>query len=183
MNSRRESVRLVRHCQATVALSFDTRRLTGRPVPDGAGCSRCSGPSLRVVTDDSDRPRRLARAIREAIEGSELKPADLGRLPGLGVSEKTVYRWMNGEAVPDVLQLRPLADALGVSPMMFVDPPVPPVYPLADYRTGMPMTPGELAAAAAEHGTHDQAEGVERPRLAAVPPAEPPRTRPTRTPR
>ena len=135
------------------------------------------------MTDENDRPRWLARAIREAVEATELKPADLGRLPGLGVSEKTVYRWMNGEAIPDALQLRPLADALGVSPMLFVDPPTPPVYPLAEYRTGQPMGPAELAAAAAAHGTHDSAEGVARPRLAAVPPAKPPRTRPARTPR
>lgn len=167
----------------SVALSFDTRRLTGRALPERDGCARCSGPSLRLVTDDNERPRWLARAIREAVEATNVKPSDLGSLPGLGVSEKTVYRWMNGEAVPDALQLRPLADALGVSPMLFVDPPKPPVYPLAEYRTGKPMDPAELAAAAAAHGTHDAAEGEERPRLAAVPPVAQPRKRPARTPR
>ena len=103
--------------------------------------------------------------------------------PVMGESKRTVSRWRSGEAVPDALQVLPLAEALGVDPMLFVKPPVPDPYPLAGYRTGKPMGPAELAAAAAAHGTSDEREGAERPRLAAVPEAEPPRKRPARTPR
>lgn len=86
-----------------------------------------------------DTGKRLARAIQEAVDAAakrreETAPDTVRWLaPQVSVSTKTVTRWMNGEAVPDALQLRPLADALGVSPMLFVDPPPVPEYPLAEY--------------------------------------------------
>ena len=123
----------------------------------------------------------LALAIKEAMDDAGITSAALA--PVMAESKRTIDRWRSGEAVPDALQVRPLADALGVEPSLFVDPPMPPEYPLGSYRAGKPMGPAELAAAAAAHGTHDSAEGEPRPRLAAVPPAKPPRKRPARTPR
>jgi transcriptional regulator with XRE-family HTH domain len=89
------------------------------------------------VADETDAQRRLARAIQEAMDAAKLTPPKLAAK--LGVAPKTVNRWVNGEAVPSALSIRPLADALGVSPMLFVDPPPVPEYPLEEYlvrRTG-----------------------------------------------
>lgn len=108
--------------------------LPGTFIPDaahGSGCTRCSGPSLHVVTDDKDAGTRLAYAIREAMRAADLTPPKLAAK--LTVDPKTVNRWINGETVPNALTIRPLADALGVSPMLFVDPPPVPEYPLAEY--------------------------------------------------
>ncbi len=148
--------------------------------PSGACCAACGRPSLTLVTTQT-RGDMLAAAIKAAMDDAGINAEQLA--PVMGESVRTISRWRSGEAVPDVLQARPLANALGVDPSLFVDPPTPPTYPLATYRAGKPMTPSELAAAAAAHGTHDSAEGEERPRLAAVPPAKPPRKRPERTPR
>lgn len=123
----------------------------------------------------------LAAAIKAAMDDAGISPEDL--VPVMHESKRTIERWRSGEAVPDLLQAMPLAKALGVHPMLFITPPEPPAYPLADYRQGQPMTPSELAAAAAAHGTADSATGEELPRLAVVPPAKPPRKRPARTPR
>lgn len=94
-------------------------------------CRRCDGPSLYLVTSDKDREKRLARAIQEAMDAAKLTPPKLA--VKLGVVPKTVNRWVNGEAVPSALSIRPLADALGVSPMLFVDPPPVPDYPISEY--------------------------------------------------
>lgn len=95
------------------------------------GCARCAGPSVHAVADETEAQRRLARAIQEAMDAAKLTPPKLAAK--LGVAPKTVNRWVNGEAVPSALSIRPLADALGVSPMLFVDPPPVPEYPLAEY--------------------------------------------------
>lgn len=151
-------------------------------MPRSVCCAVCGRPSLAVVTTNiPTRGSLLATAIKEAMDDAGIRSEQL--VPIVGESKRTIDRWRSGDAVPDILQARPLADALGVDPMLFVDPPMPPPYPLADYRTGKPMGPAELAAAAAAHGTRDSAAGEERPRLAAVPPAKPPRKRPARTPR
>ena len=120
--------------------SFVPRVLPGLGRPESVGCVRCSGPRLRVVEeDDTGAGPRLARAIAEAIaakaktRGLDVPAYTKELAPVMSVSTKTVSRWMSGEAVPDALQLRPLADALGVSPMLFVDPPPVPEYPLAEY--------------------------------------------------
>lgn len=65
------------------------------------------------------------------MDAAKLTPPKLAAK--MGVAPKTVNRWINGEAVPSALSIRPLADALGVSPMLFVDPPAVPEYPLAEY--------------------------------------------------
>jgi len=134
-----------------------------------------------VTSRTPTRGELLAAAIREAMDDAGIGAEQLA--PVMGESRRTIDRWRSGESVPDALQVVPLAQALGVDPMLFVKPPEPPPYPIAQYRTGTPMSPAELAAAAAEHGTRDTEAGEGRPRLAAVPGGKTPRTRPARTPR
>lgn len=117
---------------STPAKNF--RVITGGIAPnvaDVGNCRLCAGPSLYVVQDEGDLQKRLARAIREAMDSANLTPPKLAAL--LGVAPKTVNRWINEEAVPSALSIRPLANALGVSPMLFVDPPPVPAYPLSEY--------------------------------------------------
>lgn len=83
------------------------------------------------MSSEKDAGTRLAYAIREAMRAADLTPPKLAAR--LDVDPKTVNRWINGETVPNALTVRPLADALGVSPMLFVDPPPVPEYPLAEY--------------------------------------------------
>lgn len=103
----------------------------GHEMAKPVGCPRCGARTVTAVGDDKEAQRRLARAIKEAMEAAELTPPKLAAK--LDVAPKTVNRWVNGEAVPSALSIRPLADALGVSPMLFVDPPPVPEYPLAEY--------------------------------------------------
>lgn len=145
-------------------------------------CPSCGVPSLRVVTSRTPtRGELLATAIKEAMDAAGINAEQLA--PVMNESVRTIGRWRSGESVPDALQVVPLAEALGVDPMLFIKPPEPPPYPLAQYRTGQPMDAAALAAAAAAHGSADAREGAELPRLAALPGGAKPRTRPTRTPR
>lgn len=91
------------------------------------------------MEDETVRAKKLSHAIDEAIEhyraehGWERVPA-IAHIAGVvSVSPRTVSRWAAGEAVPDLLQVVPLANELGVSPMLFVQPPEVPAYPLDEY--------------------------------------------------
>jgi transcriptional regulator with XRE-family HTH domain len=118
------------------------------------------------------RQELLAMAIRVAMDDIGERPETLG--PVVGESPRTVARWRAGTAVPDVLQVRPLADRLGVSPLLFVDPPEPPSYPLEAYR----LSPEEAASAAARLAQREteQAAGDDPP--AGGTPSASPRRRP-----
>lgn len=120
----------------------DLRVLPGRGgprTPEGVRCRLCDSPSLRVVGDEADRPRRLAHAINEAVDHyAESRRMERVRAiealaKAVSVSARTLTRWTTGDAVPDLLQAVPLAKALGVHPLLFVEPPEVPVYPLSEY--------------------------------------------------
>lgn len=53
-------------------------------------------------------------------------------------SKETISRWARGDTVPSALDIAPLARALGVKPILFVDPPELPSYPLSDYLVEKP---------------------------------------------
>jgi transcriptional regulator with XRE-family HTH domain len=120
------------------------------------------------------RQERLAAAIKASMDAAGFTPDTLA--PIVSASARTIHRWRNGTGTPDALQIRPMADALGVKPSLFVDPPVLPEYPLDDYR----LTDEEAVSAATRLAHLDSGE-VE---LADPPdgrsPAAPPRTRPRR---
>jgi transcriptional regulator with XRE-family HTH domain len=100
------------------------------------------------------RQEALATAIRVAMDDAGVTVEALASV--VGESTRTVSRWRSGSAVPDALQLRPLADLLGVDPMLFVEPPAPPAYPLEAYR----LAPEEAATAAARLAQRDTVEGA-----------------------
>lgn len=60
-----------------------------------------------------------------------LTPPKLARV--IGKNAETVRRWRDGETVPNVLEIAPLAEALGVDPIYLVNPPPVPDYPLDEY--------------------------------------------------
>lgn len=147
------------------AMTYPVHFNAVRPTPpESFGCPRCSTPRLRVVEGQDDAGKRLARAIQEAVDAAarrrEEQTPDTVRwlAPLVSVSTKTVSRWMNGEAVPDALQLRPLADALGVSPMLFVDPPPVPEYPLAEYLVRQATQEGQEEGLRRARGPRQQRE-------------------------
>lgn len=90
------------------------------------------------------------------MEAAGLTPPKLAAR--LDVAPKTVNRWVNGEAVPSALSIRPLADALGVSPMLFVDPPPVPEYPLAEYLVRQATQEGQEEGLRRARGPRQQRE-------------------------
>lgn len=88
-------------------------------------------PTLRPVTNDKDRKRRLAFAVFWAMWQRDVTPPKLAA--AIGRDANTVRRWRDGETAPSVLDVGPLARALGVRPDYFTDPPEVPVYPFEDY--------------------------------------------------
>lgn len=116
----------------------------------------------------------LAAAIRAAMDAVEMKPEQLAEV--VGTSKRTVQRWRSGEGAPDALQIRPLADALGVDPTLFIDPPELPAYPLDAYRV-----PAEaVALAAAQLALRDQDTEEPADPHAEEPHSSPPHTRAAR---
>jgi transcriptional regulator with XRE-family HTH domain len=114
--------------------------LARRPAAFGAGYSRVAGtrvmgtvpaPTLRTVLGDLERKQRLAFAIQMAMARRGLTPPKLARI--LDKHADTVRRWRDGETAPSVLEVFPLAEALGVDPSYLINPPAVPEYPLDDY--------------------------------------------------
>ena len=95
----------------------------GRPHTDA--------PTLWPVVDDAEQRERFAYALREAMRERELTPPKLAAK--IDVAAKTVNRWVNGETLPNVMMVKPLAEALGVRPELVYDPPQRPDYPLSEY--------------------------------------------------
>lgn len=93
--------------------------------------------------DDVTRREQLGLAIRAAMKAEGITQEELAER--LGKSPTTVGRWVRGDTVPTVLEVGPLATALRVSPMLFIDPPAVPAYPIEDYR----LVSGVTAAAQA----------------------------------
>ena len=77
---------------------------------------------------ESERKLRLAYAIRTAREARSMTPPQLAEK--LNISRGTVNKWEAGEAVPSLLMLGPLSEALGVDPTLFVELPAVPDSPI-----------------------------------------------------
>lgn len=101
-----------------------TRTLVG-------GRPRTVTPTLWPVVDDAEQRERFAYALREAMREARLTPPKLAAR--LDVAAKTVNRWVNAETLPNVMMVKPLAEALGVRPELVYDPPERPEYPLSEY--------------------------------------------------
>jgi transcriptional regulator with XRE-family HTH domain len=67
-------------------------------------------PTLALVLTVEERKARLAYWIRDIRFRRGLTPPELGKL--VGVTRSTVNKWENGEQVPSMLWLGPLAAAL-----------------------------------------------------------------------
>lgn len=87
--------------------------------------------SLVPVNNDADAQRRFAYALRAAMGRKGWKAPDLAR--AIGRDASTVSRWIDEKSVPNLLMVKALAGALGVTPAFLFDPPPVPDYPLADY--------------------------------------------------
>ena len=87
--------------------------------------------SLVVVDSDTEMRRRFAYALNAAMARRLWKAPDLAK--AIGRDASTVSRWANGDSLPNLLMVRPLADALKVRPEFLFDPPEVPEYPLDRY--------------------------------------------------
>lgn len=83
------------------------------------------------VTDDMLQKERLAYAIRYAMQKKRLSAPEVAAR--IGRSTITVGRWVRGETAPSLLDVGPLANALGVRPEYLFDPPEIPEYPIEQY--------------------------------------------------
>lgn len=95
------------------------------------GRPRESVPTLWDMVDDAEQRERFAYALREAMREAGLTPPKLAAK--IDVAPKTVNRWVNGQSMPNVMMVKPLAAALGVRPELVYDPPERPDYPLSEY--------------------------------------------------
>lgn len=154
--------------EMALAVKPDVTRHQWLTAPRSAAGLRYGGRSLRVMASPS-RQDTLAAAIRAAMDAVEMRPETLAEI--VGTSKRTVQRWRSGEGAPDVLQLRPMADALGVEPSLFIDPPELPQYPLDAYR----LPPEEVVLAAARLAQRDQGTEEETDPPADVQPRARPR--------
>lgn len=85
----------------------------------------------RIHRDFAGERRRLAFALQSAMSERGLRAADLAKK--IDKSPNTVGRWMKGETVMSMLDVKPVSDALGVVYKFLADPPPVPVYPIKDY--------------------------------------------------
>lgn len=97
-------------------------------------------PTLLPVTNDADLQDRLSFAIFWAMWKRDVTPPALAK--GVGKSADTIRRWRDGDSTPSVLDVGPLARALGVRVDYFTNPPAVPDYPFGEYA--IPPTPPDL---------------------------------------
>lgn len=119
------------------------------------------------MDSEAEMRRRFAYALNSAMAVKGWKAPDLAK--AIKRDASTTTRWVNGETVPSLLILKPLAAALGVRPDFLFDPPPVPDYPLSDY----------LVDALDDAAASGAAEGKRRARST---PDTPPHT-PARRPR
>lgn len=87
--------------------------------------------SLVVMDTDTEMRRRFAYALNAGMARKGWKAPDLAK--ALGRDASTVTGWAAGGTLPNLLMVRPLADALEVRPEFLFDPPAVPEYPLDQY--------------------------------------------------
>lgn len=95
---------------------------------------------------------RVGKNFRRFIEGSPIPNKTIAEK--VGVSEPTLYRWMDGKNTPDAENLEKLADLLGVSPAVFyeVDGPIAPPLQMSEIANRIAAIPDELYSLAPELG-------------------------------
>jgi hypothetical protein len=124
-------------------------------------------PTLAVVEKDADRKDRLSFAIFWAMWKRDVSPPALAK--AINKSPDTVRRYRDGESAPSVLDVGPLARALGVRPEYFTNPPKVPDYPFEDFTVESPE--GQVALAVQE-GVAVGEDRARRP-VAGESPSEP----------
>jgi transcriptional regulator with XRE-family HTH domain len=72
-----------------------------------------------------------AIALNSAMGRKGWKAPDLAK--AIHRDASTVSRWVNGEGVPNLFMVKPIADALEVRAELLFDPPPIPEYPLERY--------------------------------------------------
>jgi len=114
----------------------------------------------RSMVDDVDRRERFAYALREALRIRKMSQGQLAER--IGRAEGTVRRWAAGQTLPSVLEIAPLADALGVEYRYFVKPPEPQPYPVREFLREVTASAEEAGQGRSDHS--DQAPPPEAPR-------------------
>lgn len=115
-------------------------------------------PYPAVMVDDMDKRERFAYALREVLRVRKMSQAELATQ--LGRSEQTIQRWASAATVPSVLEIGPLADALGIDPIYFIRPPEPQPYPVRDFLrevTGAAEAEGRDRASRQDQGQQPEA--------------------------
>jgi transcriptional regulator with XRE-family HTH domain len=104
------------------------------------------------------------------MKGRGLSAPQLADL--MGRPAVTIGRWARGDTVPSALDLSPLAEALGVDPRLFIDPPPIPEYPLESYYLPDPR-PAEAPGAATAEFLRATGQDQETGELPDGPPPQP----------
>lgn len=117
--------------------------------------TRLSPSTVRDMVDDVARKDRFAYALVQAMEARQLSADDLAR--SIGRERRTIQRWRSGDSVPSVLELGPLARALGVDPNLFIEPPPIPEYPIHGYL--LPQAEAEGVAEGSRRAARRAQEG------------------------
>lgn len=99
------------------------------------GRSSSQDPSAKDLTalPDWEGRRRFAFAFRYVMQERGIDAAELARR--MEKSPNTIARWNRGETLPNVIDIGVMSEILAVDPVLFVNPPPVPEYPLEDYLT------------------------------------------------
>ena len=106
-------------------------------------------PYSRRMVDDMEARQKWAYALREAMKARDVTQEELA--DRLHKSVSTIQRWATGVSIPSVLEIPPMAEALGVQPIYFVTPPEPQPYPVRDFLVEVTA---EAAAEGRERSNH-----------------------------
>lgn len=118
--------------------------LPARLLSQSGAVTYASRGTLLPTMDDDMRKERLGFAIRAAMRAAGVTQEELA--VKLGKSVTTVGRWVRGDTVPNVLEVGPLAYELGVSPLLFIEPPELPEYPLNEFLVRSATEQGQARA-------------------------------------
>lgn len=127
------------------------------------------------MEDKSEPKQRFAYALTAAMKAAHIKAPGLAAR--LNVAPKTVNRWVNGDALPNILMVTPLAEALSVDPSYLYDP-----KPVDVPTMGQPTTL-TVVTGAARRARRDLREEAAPAQPSAARPAARPRTPPQPKPR
>lgn len=137
--------------------------------PDVGVVQRWPMPTLLPMRSDVDRKSRLSFAISWAMWKRGVTPPQVAA--AIGKDAQTVRRWRDGETAPSVLDVGPLAQALGLRVDFFTNPPAVPEYPFEEYvvdngeEATSVLTVADLLSRSAESGVPD---GIRRARTDRV---------------